>query len=194
MAKNQWNLAHFRTRNKDSFESKLSLSLVWYDLGTTWIGVIDLTHQSVTVDSQTMKVQTENLPYFHNADEEAVRDHERLERDERVIFVTFFFIECINILNVCILCFGNKSLFEGASNIWRFFAPISLSPVESASSQKSRAPSSFFLVVQVWTILNKLLSSPKNRLPSLFIVPLCSLSAFPTKFLQNEEEEREKVK
>ena len=35
MAKNQWNLAHFRTRNKDSFESKLSLSLVWYDLGTT---------------------------------------------------------------------------------------------------------------------------------------------------------------
>ena len=37
-----------------------------------------------------MKVQTENLPYFHNADEEAVRDHERLERDERVIFVTFF--------------------------------------------------------------------------------------------------------
>ena len=51
-----------------------------------------------------------------------------------------------------------------------------------------------FLVFQVWTILDKLLSSPKNRLPSLFIVPLCSLSAFPTKFLQNEEEEREKVK
>ena len=153
-----------------------------------------MTHQSVTVDSQTMKVQTENLPYFHNADEEAVRDHERLERDERVIFVTFFFIECINILNVCILCFGNKSLFEGSSDIWRLFAAIFLSPVESASSQKSRAPSSFFLVVQVWTILNKLLSSPKNRLPSLFIVPLCSLSAFPTKFLQNEEEEREKVK
>ena len=127
MAKNQWNLAHFRTRIKVSFQFKLSLSLVWYDLGTTWIGVIDLTHQSVTVGSQTMKVQTENLLYFHNADEETVRDHERLERDERVIFVTFFFIECINILNVCVLCFGNKSLFEGSSNIWRFFAPISLS-------------------------------------------------------------------
>ena len=30
-----------------------------------------------------MFVQTVNLPYFHHADEEALRDHERLERDER---------------------------------------------------------------------------------------------------------------
>ena len=191
MAKNQWNLAHFRTRNKGSFQFKLSFSLFWYDLRTTWIGVIDLTHQSVTLDSQTMKVQTENLPYFHNADEEAARDHKRLEGDERVIFVTFFSIECINILNVCILCFGNKSFFEGSSNTWRFFAPISLSPVESASSQKSRAHHPHFFS---FSGLDDFLSSPKNRLPFLFIVPLCSLSAFPTKFLQNEEEEREKVK
>ena len=42
-----------------------------------------MTHQSVVVDSQTMFVQTVNLPYFHHADEEALRDHERLERDER---------------------------------------------------------------------------------------------------------------
>ena len=49
-----------------------------------------MTDQSVAVDSQMMKVQTANLPHFNNADEEAVRDHERLERDERVIFVTFF--------------------------------------------------------------------------------------------------------
>ena len=116
---------------------------------------------------------------------------ERLEGDERVIFVTFFSIECINILNVCILCFGNKSLFEGSSNIWRFFAPISLSPVESASWQKSRAHHPHFFS---FSGLDDFLSSPKNRLPFLFIVPLCSLSAFPTKFLQNEEEEREKVK
>ena len=30
-----------------------------------------------------MFVQTANLPFFHHADEEALRDHERLERDER---------------------------------------------------------------------------------------------------------------
>ena len=30
-----------------------------------------------------MFVQTVNLPYFHHADEEALRDHKRLERDER---------------------------------------------------------------------------------------------------------------
>ena len=29
-----------------------------------------------------MFVQTVNLPYFHHADEEALRDQERLERDE----------------------------------------------------------------------------------------------------------------
>ena len=138
-----------------------------------------MTHQSVTLDSQTMKVQTENLPYFHNADEEAARDHERLEGDERVIFVTFFFIECINILNVCVLCFGNKSFFEGSSNTWRFFAPISLSPVESASSQKSRAHHPHFFS---FSGLDDFLSSPKSRLPFLFIVPLCSLSAFPQSF------------
>ena len=30
-----------------------------------------------------MFVQTVNLPYFHHADEEALRDQEKLERDER---------------------------------------------------------------------------------------------------------------
>ena len=70
-----------------SLKSKLSLSLFWYDLGTSWIGVInifsiDLTLSSVDVDSQTMLVQTVNLPYYHHADEEALRDQERLERDE----------------------------------------------------------------------------------------------------------------
>ena len=29
-----------------------------------------------------MFVQTVNLPFFHHADEEALKDHERLERDE----------------------------------------------------------------------------------------------------------------
>ena len=29
-----------------------------------------------------MFVQTVNLPYFHHADEEALRDQEKLERDE----------------------------------------------------------------------------------------------------------------
>ena len=82
-AKNQWKLAYFWTRKKDSFKPKHSLSLVWFDLGTIWIFYIDLTHQSVVVDSQTMFVQTVNLPFFHHADEEALRDHERLERDER---------------------------------------------------------------------------------------------------------------
>ena len=29
-----------------------------------------------------MFVQTVNLPFFHHTDEEALKDHERLERDE----------------------------------------------------------------------------------------------------------------
>ena len=59
--------------------------MIWgpFELESSTFFFIDLTLQSVVVESQTMFVQTVNLPYFHHADEEALRDHERLERDER---------------------------------------------------------------------------------------------------------------
>ena len=86
-----------------------------------------------------------------------------------------FSIECINILNVCILCFGNKSFFEGSSNTWRFFAPISLSPVESASSQKSRAHHPHFFS---FSGLDDFLSSPFPFYSAIMLIVSISNKVF----------------